>query len=281
MTPDNLIIRPAASAADYQALQMAQRRAWGITGDGYVVPVATMVGAQLHGGLVLGAFAPDGNAAGLSFAFLGRSDGRLCLYSQLTGVVPDYQGLGLGLRLKQAQLAFARAQGLELVAWAFDPLQAGNGHFNLARLGATSRRYIEDMYGVRTDALNQGAATDRLIVEWSTTPRQPTLLTTDAAGAAPRLIDVQDGVPRLNLSSLADDRHTCWLIEVPEGMAELRTTNAARAAQWQQAVRVAFQTAFAQGLVATGFCREATGGDVTAAGRHCFYVLTRPRPTHA
>ena len=53
-----------------------------------------------------------------------------------------------------------------MIAWAFDPLQAGNAHFNLARLGATAGRYIDNMYGERTDALNAGVPTDRLIAEW-------------------------------------------------------------------------------------------------------------------
>src|SRR3954452_4169303 len=168
---DAITIRRAETTADYQACQDAQRRAWGITEEEYVVPIATMVGAQLHGGLVLGAFLPDGTAVGVSFAFLGRIEGRIGLYSQLTGVVPGQQGRGIGGRLKEAQWLYARAQGLDLLAWAFDPLQAGNAHFNLGRLGARSHRYIENMYGLRTDALNSGVATDRLIVEWSTSPQ--------------------------------------------------------------------------------------------------------------
>src|SRR5580704_13560932 len=88
---DEITIRRAETVADYRACQIAQRQAWGITEDGYVVPVATMVGANLHGGLVLGAFLPTGEAVALTFAFLGRIEGELCLYSQLTGVVPGYQ----------------------------------------------------------------------------------------------------------------------------------------------------------------------------------------------
>ena len=104
----------------------------------------------------------------MSFAFLGRIEGRLCLYSQLTGVVPGYQSQGLGYRIKIHQRDFARAEGIGLIAWAFDPLQAGNAHFNLARLGASAGRYVENMYGERTDALNAGVPTDRLIAEWDT-----------------------------------------------------------------------------------------------------------------
>src|SRR3954464_6443316 len=116
-----ITIRRAETIADYRACQEAQRRAWGIAEENYVVPVATMVGAQHHGGLVLGAFLPDGEAVGLSFAFLGRTEGRLCLYSQLTGVVPGYQDRGIGYRLKTYQQEFARAEDVPCIAWAFDP----------------------------------------------------------------------------------------------------------------------------------------------------------------
>src|SRR5205823_2553549 len=64
------------------------------------------------------------------------------------------------------QRAWAKDQGLDLVAWSFDPLQAGNANFNLNRLGATSRTYEVNYFGDRTDALNTGLDTDRLLVEW-------------------------------------------------------------------------------------------------------------------
>src|SRR4051794_2503367 len=100
---EEIIIRRARSIADYHACQDAQRKAWGITEEAYVVPIATLVGAQLHGGMVLGAFLPGGEAVGVSFAFLGRVGARPCLYSQLTGIVPGRQSGGLGYRLKTTQ----------------------------------------------------------------------------------------------------------------------------------------------------------------------------------
>ncbi|MCC6619594.1 MAG: hypothetical protein IT341_11230 [Chloroflexi bacterium] len=265
---DEITIRRAATVADYQALQVAQRRAWGITADGYIVPVATMVGAQLHGGLVLGAFRTDGEAVGLSFAFLGRSAGRLCLYSQLTGVVPEYQSLGIGHQLKMVQWAFARAEGLALLAWAFDPLQAGNAHFNLARLAATSGHYVVDMYGSRTDTLNAGAATDRLIVEWATEPRTATQVPVHATRELPLLIVTRSDGPHPDLAPLGTRAATPCLLEIPAATGQLRMEDPARAAQWQLAVRAAFQAAFAAGYRATGFHREDG-----PTGRRCFYVL--------
>ena len=274
-TPDDITIRPAASVADYEACQDAQRRSWGITDDSYVVPLATLVGAQHHGGLVLGAFRPDGSAAGLSFAFLGRVDGRLCLYSQLTGIVPEYQGRNLGLRLKHAQRDFCRREGVERIAWSFDPLQAGNAHFNLGRLGALAVRHIPDMYGRRSDALNAGAPTDRLIVEWPVDPEaMPDRPPVDPA-RADRLIDVYEG-PDGTLEPLGTrlpgPPASPALIEVPADIAALRRADPARATAWALATRRAFADAFNAGRVADAFLRDDTG-----PRRRCFYVL-RPRP---
>jgi predicted GNAT superfamily acetyltransferase len=271
---DAITIRRAETTADYQACQEAQRRAWGITEEQYVVPLATMVGVQLHGGLVLGAFRPDGSAVGVSFAFLGRIDGRLGLYSQLTGVVPGQQGRGIGGRLKQAQWQFARDQGLELLAWAFDPLQAGNAHFNLHRLGARSHTFVENLYGLRTDALNAGVPTDRLIVTWSTTP-QPRL-TLDAAEIEqiPRVVRAvlrPDGLPDVEADAGEEVRTHRVLIEIPEDIGRLRGHAPERAERWRQAVTAAFTRHFASGFAAVDFLR-VRGGDAARSG----YLLTRP-----
>jgi predicted GNAT superfamily acetyltransferase len=253
MSEDGITIRRAETIADYLACQQAQRLAWGITDDSYVVPLATMVGAQLHGGLVLGAFTGSGEALGLSFAFLGKIEGRACLYSQLTGIVPEQQGRGLGGKLKAAQREFARAEGLDCLAWAFDPLQAGNARFNLGRLGATSRRFVEDMYGRRSDALNANASTDRLIVEWSTEPEGKVREAIDPS-ALPRLIEVGDRPIAQVEGKLSSP---VVLLEIPADISSLRTNNPSLAEAWTLAVKQAFQAAFAAGYRAEGFLESA------------------------
>lgn len=264
-------IRRAATLADYLACQDAQRRAWGITDDSYVVPLATLVGANLHGGLVLGAFTPSGEAVGLSFGFLGKVEGRPCLYSQLTGIVPGQQGHGLGGRLKQAQRDFARAEGIPTLAWSFDPLQAGNARFNLDRLGATAARYVEDMYGRRTDALNLGSTTDRLIVEWATEPSpSPRAGSGDIAGLS-RLIDVRerdDGVP-IPVGNL-DPTGPGAALEIPADIGAIRRDDPGLAEAWGLAVRRAFVGAFAAGYRAEGFARDESSGR-----SRCYYLLIR------
>jgi predicted GNAT superfamily acetyltransferase len=237
-----------------------------------------MVGANLHGGLVLAAFLPGGEAVAMSFAFLGRVDGRLCLYSQLTGVLPEYQSRGLGYRIKQRQREIARSEGIERIAWAFDPLQAGNAHFNLARLGASAGRYVENMYGQRTDALNAGVPTDRLIVEWNTAGDLPTI-SVDHIANLPRLIETEQGgiepsevqlhapMPIADRIAPGPDR---VLLEIPADITSLRFEAPTVAEQWRGGVARAFQSAFAAGYRAVQFLRDDSQG----VGR-TFYVLER------
>lgn len=274
---EGIVVRRAESPEDYRACQEAQRLAWGITEGSYLVPIATLVGANLHGGLVLGAFRPDGSAAGLSFAFLGKVEGKVGLYSQLTGVVPEYQSAGLGYRMKQEQFAFARREGLPLVAWAFDPLQAGNARFNLDKLGATAGRYIDDMYGPRTDALNSGVPTDRIVAVWEAEERPRTAIGAEEAGRLPRLLacgPTIDDAPTVGPLPSGRGMSSAVVVEFPVAIAELRTHHPAAAERWRTAVRSALRGAFGAGYRAVGTWRP---GD-PAGARKCGYILLRGEP---
>jgi predicted GNAT superfamily acetyltransferase len=224
---------------------------------------------------VLGAFLPGGEAVGMSFAFLGRIEGRVGLYSQLTGVVPGYQDRGVGYRLKTAQRAIAQAEGVPCIAWAFDPLQAGNARFNLDKLGATAVRLIEDMYGPRTDALNRNTPTDRLIAVWETGP-EPPRDKPDAAAARdlPRAIALVSGptAPEPTFAGVPEGAAGV-LLEVPFDINRLRAEAPDLAGRWGAAVRQSFQAAFAAGYRATGFLR-----DPTPDGPRCYYVLRPGSP---
>ena len=103
--------------------------------------------------------------------------------------MPGYQGRGVGAGSSTPSAISPASRGFPLIAWAFDPLQAGNARFNLAKLGATSGRYVENMYGPRTDALNAGLPTDRLIVEWETEPVSLPSIAVEEARDLPRLIE--------------------------------------------------------------------------------------------
>jgi predicted GNAT superfamily acetyltransferase len=224
--------------------------------------------------LVLGAFLPGGEAVAMSFAFLGRTETRPCLYSQLTGVVPEHQSHGLGLEIKHFQRQIARAEGIERIAWAFDPLQAGNAHFNLSRVGAHATRYVENMYGERTDRLNAGVPSDRLIAEWEVAAAPPAPPSFDSVSALPRLLEMKE-LPRhasvpIGVRQISRQDEPRLLLEIPTDIASIRSEDPALAEVWRSLVGQAFQNAFEQSYRAVHFVR-----DRTSVLRRGFYVLER------
>jgi len=254
--PGAVRIAKLSEVADYRACQEVQRRAWGLQEDSYIVPVATLAAVNKYGGLVLGAWRNE-QLVGFAFGFLGRLQGDLILYSQLTAVLPQEQGEGLGYALKAGQREWARAEGLATSAWAFDPMQAGNANFNLHRLGAHCRIYTPDMYGERRDALNaQLSSTDRLIAEWKVT--SPT-----SAASEIKLEDCQPALITVR-HKLAEARQAISLklptikagplcLEIPENINLL---SAEQAQLWQALIRQACQSLFGLGYIIVDFVRR-------------------------
>jgi predicted GNAT superfamily acetyltransferase len=253
--PATVEVRDVAGPGELRACQRLQKRTWGITEDGYLVPVATLAAAQKMGGAVLGAFRGD-ELLGFTFAVLGRyRGGEPTLYSQLAAIDPAHQGGGIGRQLKLAQRERARGLGLGSVTWTFDPLQAGNAAFNLVSLGARGIAYETDLYGNRSDALNAGLATDRLVVQWPTTGELGGESTLPADALEPRADTA--------FSSVLE------LVEAPLNVGELKRSDPERAQRWQRSLREQFTAAFASGYLVTGFVRDVTLG-------RAFYLL-RPK----
>src|SRR3990170_500956 len=67
--------------------------------------------------------AGSGRMVGFAYAVMGMKAGRPMQWSHMAGVLPEFRG-GLGYRLKRAQRERALSQGLDLIEWTFDPLQA-------------------------------------------------------------------------------------------------------------------------------------------------------------
>ena len=159
-------IRLLASIDEYRACEHLQREAWQFSDDLDVIPVTQLVATQKAGGLVIGAFDENRDLVGFCYGFVGLDDGDLLHYSQMAAVTDAYRGTGLGARLKWKQRDHAREQGLNLMAWTFDPLQSMNAYFNLNKLGAVASKYYVDLYGQTTSVLHRGTPTDRLLVRW-------------------------------------------------------------------------------------------------------------------
>jgi predicted GNAT superfamily acetyltransferase len=159
-----IVVRKCETLVEFQACVALQREIWN-EADLEVVPATTFVVAAETGGQVLGAFAGE-RLVGYSLALAGLRNGAPFLHSHMTGVASDYRDRGVGRSLKLFQRDEALGAGIRLIEWTFDPLETRNGHFNLNRLGAISRRYLPNFYGVTSSPLHRGLATDRLVAEW-------------------------------------------------------------------------------------------------------------------
>jgi predicted GNAT superfamily acetyltransferase len=236
------------------------REIWGAA-ERNVVPRELLLTMQLNGGIVQGAFLPDGPLVGFVFGFLGMRDGEIRLCSHQLGVKPEFRGGGIGVALKEAQRDEALRRGYPLITWTFDPLEARNAYINLHRLGVTARIYDRNHYGVMEDELNAGLATDRLEAEWRVDSRT-------AAGelrGAVRMLGVGvDEVPERGTLNVA--AAPAALIGVPRDFQTLKRRDIELARRWRLESRDAFEAALGAGLIATDFLPE---GD---------YVMTRSHP---
>lgn len=245
----DVVIEDVSDASRLRALEALQKLVWG-NDNGTVVPAHLLQLIANTGGIVLGAFCAD-QAVGFAFGLLAQHRGRLYHASHMLGVHPGFQGAGIGGALKRYQREAAVGRGLDMMTWTFDPLEARNAHFNLHKLGAVGRVYLEDHYGMMDDDLNRGLPSDRIHVEWrlDAAPRDgrsvPIPLT------AHRIVRSGPDAPILDLPDTA--RGETMLIEAPENVQRLKRDTIAQAQAWRDAQRAAFRWAFDNGYMANDF----------------------------
>jgi chorismate synthase len=252
-------IRRLACPAEFEKLLEIQRVVWGHA-DLDLTPVHQFLIHDRMGAILLGAFV-DGALVGYVYSFPAVHRGRLCQHSHHLAVLPGFQGYGLGKRLKWAQRREALKQGVSLITWTYDPMQARNANLNLHTLGVRGRTYLENFYGF-TPALCLGpeVPTDRLLVEWPIKAGRvkeragrkrgsedaaalPKALERDAAGGDPFPLPC---APRLRL------RDRVLLAEVPPDVKALKPRPDLIAA-WQAALRAVLTAYFKRGWVADDF----------------------------
>jgi predicted GNAT superfamily acetyltransferase len=268
--PDTVIelrdIHDLDGCRDVVAVQIA---VWGR--DAETVPASVLSVSVKRGGILIGAYDGD-TLVGFVWSFPGRRDGEWTHWSHMLAVLPEARGRGLGRDLKLAQRTRAIEQGIELVEWTFDPLQAQNAHLNFVRLGCIATRYLVDAYGAMSGPLHRGTPTDRLVAEWwITRPHverrlaQRTVLVARSAEVrdAPALIAMRQGSKWLECGEVRTGFGAPRvLLPVPAAFGEMQQQDVDAAMRWRLGVREAFAWAFGQGYRAVDFYlnREQAGG---------------------
>jgi predicted GNAT superfamily acetyltransferase len=238
LSTDAIVIRRCQGLDELRACIALQKEIWNFS-DAELVPLRMFVVAEKVGGQVMGAF--DGQEmVGFALSVPGARSGHIYLHSHMLAVRKQHRNGGLGRRLKLLQREDALARGIELIEWTFDPLEIKNSYLNIEKLGAISRRYNINQYGITSSPLQGGLPSDRLIAEWwLRSKRVETLL---ATGSNPPFGQKA-------------------AIEVPaqiyEWKAEAETRS--RAQQVQERNREQFLRAFNSDLALLGYERDAEG----------------------
>jgi predicted GNAT superfamily acetyltransferase len=161
---EHLVIRNCDNKDEYEACLNLQRAVWGFN-DEDLVPTRLFIVAQKIGGQVIGAFDGDKLVA-FALGIPGNRNGHLYMHSHMLAVDSTYRNAGLGRKVKLFQRDDALGKGIELIEWTFDPLEIKNAYLNIEKLGAITRRYTINQYGLVSSSLQGGLPTDRLTAEW-------------------------------------------------------------------------------------------------------------------
>jgi Uncharacterized conserved protein len=96
-----VVIRKLSTNDELERLIDIQRVVWKHP-DLDLTPVHQFRISSFMGGLILGALV-DGELAGFVYSFPAIFQGKFCHHSHLLAVLPQFQGLGRGKRLKWAE----------------------------------------------------------------------------------------------------------------------------------------------------------------------------------
>jgi predicted GNAT superfamily acetyltransferase len=264
LEPDTKIeICPIKSLADLRRCHEIQRAVWGYS-DLMVFPYTVLISIQHNGGVLLGAYV-NGELVGFVVGYLGMAGAKLYHFSQRMGVLPEYQGLGLGYRLKIAQREQMLRKGIDIIVWTFDPLEGKNATLNIEKLGGIVRSYARDIYGFVQNPLQTGLTTDRFLLEWN-------LLSDRVRERArgryqrPRVEDWLSGqnIPLVNYAAWEGDfprplaadlevEHDHVLVQVPPDFQYIKNYDLKIARAWREMTRIIFENYFRRGYVVSGF----------------------------
>jgi chorismate synthase len=235
----NYELREISGNLEMQELAALERQIW----NSDHVPTELYRAMQDEGTLLAGAFA-DNILVAFVFGFPTNTPG--VQHSHSLGVLLEHRAAGLGARLKWFQRDWCLAKNIHTVRWTYDPLRIPNAKLNIAKLGATASRYLEDYYGTLT-GINAGAPSDRVMAQWvlndprvierhlgqaSSIPNAPEINTVNAE--QPLEISLELAAPYLKM-------------RLPRDYSSLLTQNPDLALAWRIHGRTILQHYFSQG----------------------------------
>lgn len=262
---DDIFVRDLQSNGEREQCVHLQRSIWG-RGFAELVPESILNVSAKIGGVAAGAFLENEQMVGFVYGMTGVRNGRLTHWSHMLGVLSEYRGRAIGRRLKLFQRNWLLERGVTEMRWTFDPLVAGNAHFNLNHLGVRIHQYVSDMYGDTGSGIHS-FGTDRFVAHWDLDAP----IEEGGSDCAPG-ID-WDAAPVVNPDLSPPEALTAAAapairIRIPLDILAMNERDPAQARSWRRATRAAFGLAQNDGYAVVGFCRSADGAA-------CHYRLLR------
>ncbi len=274
-----ITISPVTSEDGFKLCQQILIEVWDLENEGHrnIIPTRLFQVSHSYGGIVLGAYLPEGSIIGFAWAFPALDSQRnVFLFSDTLAVLPQYRDRGIGTRLKFEQREWALRHDLSIIRWTYDPLEARNSYLNLARLGGVAMTYKRNAYGVGLTGPNKGLETDRLVVNWfinspRVRKRASVRYTPEAPPAYPSCIKLQDsGDDVIPAEALLDRCQSNLLIPIPLDFQRLKETYFDAAQRWRLAMREVCETYFSRGYAMVDFYVSLLNGK-----RYGYYRLAR------
>lgn len=258
-----------------------------------VVPVHILIPMVQSGGIAVGAFTSSDPGEetkemmiGFVYGFPGVNkigeEQSIKFNSHQLGVLPGFEGKGIGFALKRAQWQLTRQTGFDHITWTYDPLLAKNAYLNIQKLGAVSNTYLREYYGEMRDGLNRGMISDRLMVDWwVNSKRVERRLSKARRGTLDLAHFLSAGADILNPSKLSDEgfpypgdsvlpinKSPIHLVEIPDDLPALREFTKSAAQDWRYQAREILEELFNAGYYITDFTR------IKETPSRSFYVLS-------
>jgi predicted GNAT superfamily acetyltransferase len=176
---------------------------------------------------------------GAVVSFLGRhkdanGEWHTHLHSHMAAVLDRARNRNIGTLMKADQREWALANEIDTISWTFDPLVRRNARLNVIKLGATVREYLVNFYGDMNDELNNGDESDRFMAWWEL--------------SSPRV----EQALQSRLEAIVEVPAGAIVVELPEDIIALRSTDPAAAKEWRIKVREQILGALNQGFELIG-----------------------------
>ena len=243
-----------------------------------VIPPRFMRVLCKHGGFAMGAF-DDEMMIGFVFGVPAIHYGRPSQHSHMLAVLPEYHNQNIGFNLKKAQREDALSRNIDLITWAFDPLQSKNAYLNINKLGVIACSYDINLYGESSSSkLHSGLGTDRLLAEWWLVSDR---VKSAIEGCTQNVIS-SPSVNSLKINKTEHDAqgllipvkpdltltNKVLLLEIPDKIDEMKDSNIEAARRWRILIQKTFLHYFDAGYYINSLQIETESNT-----RRIYYVL--------